>query len=84
MKLIELTDYSFDSKKMGQPFKPFYFSLTLGDVVSISTDSGDDALTFLKVLATLTQPLQGEYRYKQEVLDFSSYKNLLEAKKRVC
>jgi ABC-type lipoprotein export system ATPase subunit len=83
MKLIELTDYSFDSKKMDRPFKPFDFSLTLGDVVSISTDSGDDALTFLKALATLTQPLQGEYRYKQNILDFSSYKNLLDAKKNI-
>ena len=83
MKLIELTDYSFDSKKMGCPFKPFDFSLTLGDVVSISTDSGDDALAFLKALATLTQPLQGEYRYNQEILDFSSYRNLLDAKKNI-
>ena len=83
MKLIELTDYSFDSKKMGCPFKPFDFSLTLGDVVSLSTDSGDDALTFLKALATLIQPLQGEYCYKQEVLDFSSYKNLLDTKKNI-
>ena len=83
MKFIELTDYSFESKKMGRPFKPFDLSLTLGDVVSLSTDSGDDALTFLKALATLTQPLQGEYRYNQEILDFSSYRNLLDAKKNI-
>jgi len=83
MKLVELTDYSFDSKKTGRPFQPFDFFLTHGDVVSISTDSAEDALTFLKTLATLTHPLQGEYRYKQSLLDFSNYKNLLDAKKNI-
>jgi ABC-type lipoprotein export system ATPase subunit len=83
MKIIELTDYSFNSKKMARPFKPFDLSLTLGDVVSISTDSGHDALLFLKALATLTPPLQGIYRYKQNILDFSSYKKLLDVKKNI-
>ena len=83
MKLVELTGYSFNSKKMARPFKPFDLSLTLGDVVSISTDSADDALLFLKALATLTHPLKGEYRYKQNVLDFSSYKKLLDVKKNI-
>ena len=81
MKLIELTQYSFDSKKTGLPFQPFDFSMTPGDVVSISTDSTGDALNFLKALATLIHPLQGEYRYKQNILDFSNYRNLLDTKK---
>ena len=83
MKLIELTEYSFDSKKTGQPFRPFYFSMTPGDVVSISTDSAGDALNFLKALATLIRPLQGDYRYKENKLDFSNYRNLLDAKKNI-
>lgn len=83
MKLIELTNYSFDSKKTGRAFQPFDFAMTHGDVVSISTDSVDDALSFLMALATLIHPLQGEYRYKQKILDFSNYKNLLDAKKHI-
>jgi len=83
MKLVELTNYSFNSKKTGHPFQPFDFFMTHGDVVSISTDSTEDALTFLKALATLTQPIQGEYRYNRKVLDFSNYKNLLDAKKNI-
>ncbi len=54
-----------------------------GDVVSISTDSADDALNFLKALATLVHPLQGEYRYKESMLDFSDYRNLLDTKKNI-
>jgi ABC-type Na+ transport system ATPase subunit NatA len=83
MKLVELTEYSFDSKKTGRPFQPFYFSMTPGDVVSISTDSAGDTLNFLKALATLIHPLQGEYRYKENILDFSNYRNLLDAKKSI-
>lgn len=83
MKLIELTEYSFDSRKTGRPFQPFSFSMIPGDVVSVSTDSAGDALTFLKALATLIRPLQGDYRYKENRLDFSSYKNLLDAKKNI-
>jgi len=83
MKLVELTEYSFDSRRTGRPFQPFNFSITPGDAVSISTDSAGDALTFLKTLATLIRPLQGEYRYKENILDFSNYKNLLDAKRNI-
>ena len=83
MKLIELTEYSFESKKTGRPFLPFYFSMPPGDVVSISTDSAGDALNFLMALATLVHPLQGEYRYKENILDFSDYRNLLDAKRNI-
>lgn len=83
MKLIQLTEYSFDSNKTGHPFQPFNFSLAPGDAVSVSTDSANDALTLLKVLATLVYPLQGEYRYRENRLDFSNYRNLLDTKKNI-
>jgi len=83
MKLIELIEYSFDSNKTGQPFQPFDFSMAPGDVVSISTDSADDGLNLFKALATLIHPLQGEYRYRENKLDFSNYRNLLDAKKKI-
>jgi ABC-type lipoprotein export system ATPase subunit len=83
MNIIQLTGYSFHSKKMARPFKPFDLSLKIGDVVSISTDSADDALLFFKTLATLTHPLRGEYRYKLELLDFSSHEKLLDVKKNI-
>lgn len=83
MKLIELTEYSFSSNKTGRPFQPFNFVLAPGDAVSVSTDSADDALTLLKALATLIYPLQGEYRYRENRLDFSNYRNLLDTKKNI-
>ncbi|TFG45407.1 MAG: hypothetical protein E4H40_08320 [Candidatus Brocadiia bacterium] len=57
--------------------------MTHGDVVSISTDSAEDALSFLMALSTLIRPLQGEYRYKQKILDFSNYRNLLDTKRNI-
>lgn len=83
MKLVELIEYSFVSRKTGRPFQPFNFSMAPGDVVSISTDSAGDALTFFKALATLIRPLQGDYRYKENILNFSNYRNLLDAKKNI-
>ncbi len=83
MTIIELTNYSFGSKKTGRPFAPFDFSLTHGDVISISTDSTADALTFLKALATLVAPIKGSYRFLENVLDFSNHQYLLEYKKKI-
>jgi len=83
MTVIELTNYSFDSKKTGRPFQPFDFSLAHGDVFSISTDSVEDALTFLKALATLVAPLSGSYRFLENALSFSNHQYLLEAKKNI-
>ena len=83
MSIIELTNYSIESRKTGRPFSPFGFSLAYGDVLSISTDSAEDALTLLKALATLVAPLGGEYRYMQTPLDFSNPEKLLAVKKKI-
>ncbi len=83
MTIIELNDFSFESKKTGQPCRPFDFSLAHGDVISISTDSAEDALTFLKALATLVAPIKGSYRFLEKTLNFSNHQNLLETKKDI-
>ncbi len=83
MTIIELTNYSFESKKTGRPFQPFDFSLAHGDVVSISTDSAEDALSFLKALATLVAPIQGSYQFLENILNFSNHQYLLEVKKNI-
>jgi ABC-type lipoprotein export system ATPase subunit len=83
VNVIELTEYNLDAKVTGRPFKPFDFSLARGDVCHLSTDSVDDALTFLKALATLIRPLQGAYRYKGEVLNLSDFRCLLPLKKKI-
>jgi len=81
--MIELSNFSFESKKTGRAFQPFDFSLAPGDVVSISTDSAEDALTFLKTLATLVPPIHGSYRFLGNNLNFSNRQDLLEAKKHI-
>lgn len=83
MTQIELTDYSYDSKMTGTPFEPFRFSLTDGDACLVRADLIDDALTFLKALATLIRPVRGTYRFNGRVLDLSSRNDLLTVKKRI-
>ncbi len=83
MTIIELNNYSFVSQKTGRPFKAFDFSLAHGDVVSISTDSAEDALIFLKALATLIPPIRGSYRFFDNTLNFSNHQYLLAAKKDI-
>lgn len=83
MNLIELSHYSIYTKTMRQPFSPFDFCMGYGDAVSVSADSPDDVLAFFKALATIIPPLQGLYRYKDTILDFSDYRKLLTIKKNI-
>jgi len=82
VKLIELTDYSLRPLGNGQGIYRFDFSLSEGDVCYIN--AGDDVgQLFLRALATFETPLQGVYRYRGEVLDFSDYRHLLPIKRRI-
>ena len=83
MNLIELSHYSIYTKTIRKPFSPFDFYMGYGDVVSVSADSPDDVLAFFKALATIIPPLQGTYRYKDTILDFSDYRKLLTIKKSI-
>ncbi len=72
-----------DFKMTGRPCEPFDFSLARGDVCVLSSDSIDDALTFLKALATLIRPLHGIYRYNGDILNLSDHSSLLPVKKKI-
>jgi polar amino acid transport system ATP-binding protein len=83
MTQIELINYTYESKMTGNLFEPFSFSLIDGDACLVRTDLIDDALVFLKALATLFRPDRGTYRFNGRVLDLSSRKGLLKVKKRI-
>lgn len=83
MYLIELSQYSIAPVGSSRGVENFYFALSGGDVCAIQTDSTDDAYVFLKALATLLPPEKGDYRFHNESVNFSDYRNLLHIKKKI-
>ncbi len=83
MNLIELSDYTLSRPEKGNGLKSFHFSLSKGEVCAIHSDSFDDAHLLIKALATLVRPLQGEYRFHGQAIEFSDYRNVLSCKKKI-
>lgn len=79
--MIELSGYTV--KKQGFALKRFDFAISPGECWFVSADYRDNAELFFAALATLVYPVEGNYRFKGTLLDFSSYKNLLPYKKRM-
>jgi ABC-type ATPase involved in cell division len=72
--------YDYD-KKRSLEIKDL--TISKGSVYSIQTDSKQDAIIFLKALATLVKPEKGFYYFSGRKLNFSSYKKLLSVKKNI-
>jgi ABC-type lipoprotein export system ATPase subunit len=83
MDIVELKNYSLAPIGKGMGLCPFDFRLGEGDVCSVNCELVDDAHLFVRALATLENPTGGEYAFKGEKLDFSSYLNLLPYKRRI-
>jgi ABC-type lipoprotein export system ATPase subunit len=83
MPLIELTDYILTSTGSGCGINKFYFALSRGDICAIEASHHDDAVAFIKALATLIMPLKGVFRYKRKQLDLTNYRDLLDYKQKV-
>ncbi len=83
MYINELIDYSVFSENKDVGLTISHFSLSLGDVCCIHTDSIDNAHLFLKALATLVPPFNGIYLFKEQKLNFSDYRSLLHIKKNI-
>jgi len=81
--VIELIDFTLEGNGAGKGLQRLNVYLSEGNVYIINTDSSADAVCFLKALATLQYPIQGEYRYKGKPLDFSEYRSILPVKKRI-
>lgn len=84
MDTVELKSYSLAPIGKGLGLRPFDFRLSPGDVCSVICDLADDAHLFGRAVATLENPTGGEYRFKGEKVDFSSYLNLLPYKRKIC
>lgn len=83
MAVIELNNFSLRPSGKCLGLRSAFFRLHEGDVCSVISGLPDDAHLFLRALATLESPSGGEYLFRGERLDFSSYANLLPYKKRI-
>jgi len=83
MDIVELKSYSLAPIGKGLGLRPFDFRLAQGDVCSVNCELADDAHLFVRALATLESPAGGEYYFKGETLDFSSYLKLLPFKRKI-
>lgn len=83
MNLIELIDYSLKAVGTGSGIGHFSFALGPQDICAIESRSPDDALTFMRALATLTRPRHGSYRFKGRTCNFKDRTAILRLKKRI-
>lgn len=83
MQLIELTDYTLSPIGNGNGFEGINFTLSEGDVCAVEADEEEDAIVFLRALATLTMPTSGTYCFRDKYPDLSDYRQLLPIKKKI-
>ncbi|MGD8835296.1 MAG: ATP-binding cassette domain-containing protein [Desulfobacteraceae bacterium] len=81
--IIEMTDYTLAPRGTGDGIHRFYFSLSEGNVCAIESPNPDDANAFLRAVATLNRPVQGNYRYKGRRIDLKSYEQMLRCKPKI-
>lgn len=82
MDIVKLENYKLPPDRSGNGISGA-LNVYENDVISILTDDRDDASLLLKGLATLSYPTEGSYIFDNETLDFSDYRNLLSAKKKI-
>lgn len=83
MALIELRDYAHAPTGRGKGLKKFSFSMSQGDGFAIRADRIDDAHLFMRALAALEPPEEGDYLFGGEQIDFSDYRKVLSVRKRI-
>ena len=81
--MIEFIDYVIAADKAQNCLGTINLSLSNGNVCAIRSDSPGSTHTFLRALATLLSPDSGTYRFMDETLDFSDYRELLPFKRRI-
>lgn len=83
MTLLELNNYTLVPEKNGKGIHRCDLYLEKKEIISIRTDSANDAHLFIKGLATLSYPVEGTYLFQDHKLDFSDYRELLSTKKKI-
>jgi len=80
---LRLRDFTLAPRGSGFGLRTVNFDLEAGDICTLEADAADDAHLFLRALATLETPLAGTFDFNGQRLDFSDYRHLLAAKRRI-
>lgn len=83
MKLIDLINIGIKSTPDSKNMLNKNFSLSPKDIISLKSKFPYNAQRFIKLIATLSKPEAGTYRYKGNRVDFTNYKNLLSLKRKI-
>ncbi|MFB3924895.1 MAG: hypothetical protein ACE14T_02485 [Syntrophales bacterium] len=78
-----MSNYTLAPVGKGNGLNEIDFVLADGDSWSITADLPDDAHLFMRAMATLENPVRGDYFYCGTRLDFSDYRFLLPYKKKI-
>lgn len=83
MTICELNNYTLTLfQGRGGRFE-FDFRASAGEIWHVDAERQDLMRTFMRALATLEYPVSGSYRFLGKTVDFSSYRELLEIKKKI-
>ena len=83
MHLLRIENYTLAAQGSGQGLRNASFVLDEGDMCAIESAIPDDAQLFLRGLATLIQPMEGNYIFKGRSHDLKNYNEMLECKKKI-
>lgn len=83
MNIVTLENYTLQDATTGSRLQDFNFGLETGDTCAIDADYADDARLLAGALATLIYPVSGTYTFREKVLDFGHYQNLLDVKRQI-
>lgn len=83
MAIVELNNFTLPPSGKGLGLSSASFRLREGDICAVSSQLPDDCHLFIRALATLERPTAGDYLFRGEKLDYSSYVKLLPYKKKI-
>jgi len=83
LNVVTIENYTLQDAATGSRLRDFNFGLAKGETCAIDADSADDARLLAGALATLIYPLSGTYMFRETVLDFGNYQNLLDIKRQI-
>lgn len=83
LNIVTLENYTLQDATKGSRLRDFNFSLAAGDTCAIDADHADDARLLAGGLATLIYPASGTYTFRETILDFGNYQNLLDIKRQI-
>ena len=81
--IIEMTNYDLAPRGSGLGIHDFHFALYRGDVCAVASQNPDDAVIFLRAVATLNRPVNGRYSYAGQQINMKSFEDLLKCKPKI-